>query len=74
MTDAVSTKMKQNASLSWQRIAEDATQCSVIMGGCLMLDHEFDGRLAIAARLTADLRAKVEHELNYTVSAGPNLP
>eukprot|EP00892_Ulva_mutabilis_P007318 jgi/Ulvmu1/4959/UM207_0003.1 len=73
ITDAVSTKINERSregSLSWQRSLQEAADCSVVIGGSLMPDHEFDGRLAIAARLTADLRASVERELNYTVSAG----
>ena len=61
----------QEGSLAWGRSLEEAAQCSVVIGEGLNLDQVFDGRLAIAARLTADLRAQVERELDYTVSAGP---
>lgn len=77
ITDAVSGKIaehSQNASLSWQHMVEEAAKVSVIVGSSLMADQEFDGRLAIAAKLTAELRAQVEQELDYTVSAGPILP
>lgn len=76
ITDAVTAKIEasnRDGSLSWERSLEEVAECSVVVGGSLMPGQEFDGRLAIAARLTADLRGRVEHELDYTVSAGVSL-
>ena len=53
---------------------ENVSQCSVVVGGQLLPGSDFDARLATAARLTANLRAKVFESLDYTVSAGTPLP
>ena len=50
------------------------TQNSVVVGGQLLPGSDFDARLATAARLTANLRAKVFETLDYTVSAGTLSP
>lgn len=52
----------------------NVSQCSVVVGGQLLPGSDFDARLATAARLTANLRARVFETLDYTVSAGVKLP
>lgn len=56
------------------QVLASVSQCSVVVGGQLLPGSDFDARLATAARLTSNLRAKVFETLDYTVSAGVQLP
>lgn len=78
LTDEVTRELKSvgvsgGMARAYQDL-ENVSQCSVVVGGQLLPGSDFDARLAIAARLTANLRAKVFEKLQYTVSAGSPLP
>lgn len=74
LTDEVAKELAgAGASGGMARAHEDlanVSQCSVVVGCQLLPGSDFDARLATAARLTSNLRAKVLSTLNYSVSAG----
>jgi hypothetical protein len=77
LTDEVARELEKGQGVQNGKLRdylEEASGCSVVVGGELLARNEFDIRLSAAAYLTAKLRARVFEKLEFTVSAGVLLP
>ena len=79
LTDVVEghmvSKRGGGGAAAWlQQAFHAAAAASVVVNEQLSIDRDFDCRLAVAAQLTAQLRARVASELDFTVSAVASSP
>jgi hypothetical protein len=75
LTSIVEKQMRSKSPdgqvMPWLHAAlQEASSSSVVIDAQLSADNDYDCRLGVAAKLTGSLRARVQSELQFTVSAG----